>query len=95
MTHFLGPYLVSWITKKQHSVVVSMAEAEYVAAASCCAQSLWIRQQFKDFCIDTGCIRIFRDKISAINIAKNPCQQKRTKHIDICHHSLRDNVKKG
>jgi len=95
MIHFLGPYLVPWATKKQHSVVMSTVEAEYVVAASCCAQSLWIRQQLKDFCIDTGCIPIFCDKISAINIAKSPCQHKRTKHIDICHHSLRDNVKKG
>ena len=95
MTHFIGPHLVSWAVKKQHSVVMSIAEAEYVAAASCCAQLLWIRQQLKDFCIDTGCISIFCDKKSAINIAKNPCQHKRTKHIDIRHHFLRDNVKKG
>ena len=37
MAHFLGPCLVSWATKKQHSVAMSTAEAEYVAAASCCA----------------------------------------------------------
>ena len=55
MAHFLGPCLVSWATKKQHSVAMSIAEAEYVAAASCCAQLLWIKQQLKDFCIDTGC----------------------------------------
>jgi len=53
MTHFLGPYLVSWATKKQHSVAMSTAEAEYVVATSCCAQLLWIKQQLKDFCIDT------------------------------------------
>jgi len=33
--------------------------------------------------------------MSAINIAKNPCQHKRTKHIDIRNHFLRDNVEKG
>ena len=49
MTHFLGSCLVSCATKKQHSVAMSTAEAEYVAAASCCAQLLWIRQQLKDF----------------------------------------------
>ena len=59
MTHFFGPYLVSWTTKKQHSVAMSTTEAEYVAATSCCAQLLWIRQQLKDFFIDTGCIFIF------------------------------------
>jgi len=71
------------------------AAVEYVAAASCCAQLLWIRQQLKDFCVDTGCIPNFCDNTSAINISKNPCQHKRTKHIDIRHHFLRDNVEKG
>jgi len=51
MSHFLRPCLVSWATKKQHSVVMSTTEAEYVAAASCCTQLLWIRQQFKDLCV--------------------------------------------
>ena len=35
------------------------------------------------------------DNTSAINMAKNPFQHKRTKHINIRHHSLRDNVEKG
>jgi len=52
MTHFLGPCLVSWTTKKQHSVAMSTAEPEYVATTSCYAQLLWIRQQLKDFCVD-------------------------------------------
>jgi len=42
-----------------------------------------------------GCIPIFCDNTSAINIFKNPCQHKRTKHIDIRHYFLRDNVEKG
>jgi len=43
MAHFLGSCLVSWVTKKQHSIAMSTAKAEYVAATSCCAQLLWIR----------------------------------------------------
>jgi len=74
---------------------MSIAEAEYVAAASCCAQLLWIKQQLKDFWVDTSCIPIYYDNTSAINISKNPCQHKRTKHIDIRHHFLRDHVEKG
>ena len=76
-------------------MALSTAEAEYVAAASCCAQLLWIKQQVKDFGIETSCIPILCDNTSAINMAKNPVQHKRTKHIDVRHHFLRDNVEKG
>ena len=95
MANFLGPCLVSWTTRKQNSVALSTTEAEYIAVASCCAQLLWIKQQLKDFVIKTGCIPIMCDNTSAINMAKNPVQHKRTKHIDIRHHFLRDNVEKG
>ncbi|XP_070017094.1 secreted RxLR effector protein 161-like [Nicotiana sylvestris] len=44
MAHFLGSCLISWGTRKQNSVALSTTEAEYVAAASCCAQLLWIKQ---------------------------------------------------
>jgi hypothetical protein len=37
---FLDRSLVSWSLKKQNSVALSTAEAEYVAADSCCAQLL-------------------------------------------------------
>jgi len=36
MAYFLGSFLVSWATKKQHYVAMSTAEVEYVAAVSCC-----------------------------------------------------------
>ena len=41
---FLGHMLVSWSCKKQNSVALSTTEAEYIAAGSCCAQILWIKQ---------------------------------------------------
>ncbi|XP_019236708.1 PREDICTED: uncharacterized protein LOC109216943 [Nicotiana attenuata] len=34
MAHFLGSYFISWGSRKQNSVALSTAEAEYVAAAS-------------------------------------------------------------
>lgn len=94
-SHFLGSCLVSWGTKKQNSVGLSTAKAKYVAATSYCAQLLWIRQQLMDYGIFVNCVPIFYDNTSAINIAKTPCRHKRTKHIDIRHHFLRDNVEKG
>nr|GEV61401.1 hypothetical protein [Tanacetum cinerariifolium] len=48
---FLGCRLISWQCKKQTVVATSSteAEAEYVAAASCCAQVLWIQNQLLDY----------------------------------------------
>ncbi|XP_047249925.1 secreted RxLR effector protein 161-like [Capsicum annuum] len=40
MAHFLGSYLITWSTKKQNSVALSIAKAEYVIAGSCYAQLL-------------------------------------------------------
>ena len=42
--HLLGSSLISWQCKKQACVALSTAEAEYIAARSCYAQTLWLRQ---------------------------------------------------
>ena len=46
---FLGRSLVSWTSKKQNSVALSTAEAEYISAGSCCTQLLWMRQTLRDY----------------------------------------------
>nr|GFB92602.1 uncharacterized mitochondrial protein AtMg00810-like [Tanacetum cinerariifolium] len=46
---FLGCRLISWQCKKQTVVDTSSTEAEYVVAASCCAQVLWIQNQLLDY----------------------------------------------
>ncbi|CAM9000689.1 unnamed protein product [Rhodiola kirilowii] len=37
MALYLGPCLISWASKKQSSIALSIAEVEYIAAATCCA----------------------------------------------------------
>nr|GEU76310.1 putative ribonuclease H-like domain-containing protein [Tanacetum cinerariifolium] len=46
---FLGYRLISWQCMKQIVVASSSTEAEYVAAASCYAQVLWIQNQLLDY----------------------------------------------
>ena len=81
--------------KKQNSVSISTTEAEYIAAAKCCAQVLWMKQTLADYSIKFDVISIQCDNTSAINLSKNPVLHSRSKHIDIRHHFLRDHVKKG
>ncbi|CAM8988876.1 unnamed protein product [Rhodiola kirilowii] len=95
MAQFLRPCLISWGSKKQSSIALSTAEAEYIAAAACCAQLLWIKQQLSDYGVHLECVSILCDNTSAINISKNPVQFSRTKHIEIRYHFLRDCVEKG
>ena len=95
MVQFIGSCLVSWGSKKQNTVALSTAEAEYVAAAACCSQVLWIKQQLRDFGIKFNCITIYCDNTSAICISKDPVHHSRVKHIHIRHHFLKDNVEKG
>ncbi|GKC11750.1 retrovirus-related pol polyprotein from transposon TNT 1-94, partial [Tanacetum coccineum] len=45
----LGGRLVCWSAKKQQSVAMSLAKAEYVAAARCCASILWMKSQLGDY----------------------------------------------
>ena len=91
---FLGDRLVSWHSKKQQSIATSTAEAEYVAAGSCCAQILWMRQQLRDYGTILGPTPIHCDNQSALAMTQNPVLHSRIKHIDIRYYFLRDHVQK-
>jgi len=89
---FLGNNLISWFSEKQNSVSLSTAEAEYIAAGSCCSQLVWMKQMLKKYNVEQDVLTLYCDNLSAINISKNPIQHSRTKHIDIRHHFIMDLV---
>ncbi|GJW34560.1 putative ribonuclease H-like domain-containing protein [Tanacetum coccineum] len=87
---FLRSRLISWQYKKQTIVANSTTEVEYVAAASCCRQVLWIQNQMLDYRYNFMNTKIFIDKESTICIVKNLVFHSKTKHIKIRHHFIRD-----
>ena len=58
-------------------------------------QVLWIKRQLHDYHVNLGCVPIMCDNTSAICLTKNLIQHSRTKHIEIRHHFLRDEVSKN
>ncbi|GKD00146.1 hypothetical protein Tco_1170420, partial [Tanacetum coccineum] len=76
--------------KKQAIVANSTTKVEYVAAANCCGQVLWIQNQMMDYGFNFMNTKIHIDNESTISVIKNPVAHSRTKHIEIRFHFIRD-----
>ncbi|GJV41906.1 putative ribonuclease H-like domain-containing protein [Tanacetum coccineum] len=72
----------------------STTGAEYVAAANCCGQVLWIQNQMLDYGFNFMNTKIYIDNESTICIVKNPVFHSKTKHIEIRHHFIRYSYEK-
>ncbi|GJY47464.1 retrovirus-related pol polyprotein from transposon TNT 1-94 [Tanacetum coccineum] len=92
---FMGCCLTSWFAKKQTALAIYTTEAEYISAGKACQQVLLREQTLIDYDICLDDFLIMCDSKGAIDLSKNPVQHSRTKHIENCHHFLRDNVQKG
>nr|GEV10454.1 copia protein [Tanacetum cinerariifolium] len=91
----VGCCLTSWFSKKQTALAISTIKAEYVSAGKACQQALWMKQALIDYGVRLDDVPIMYDNKGAIDLSKNPMQHARTKHIEIRHHFLHDNVQKG
>ncbi len=90
---YVGGCLVSWLSKKQSSILLSIAEAEYITTTACCTQVLSIKQTLQDLQVRFDePIPIFSDNSSAIIISKNLMIHSKMKHIMIKYHFLREQV---
>ncbi|GJY37423.1 retrovirus-related pol polyprotein from transposon TNT 1-94 [Tanacetum coccineum] len=92
---FTGCCLTSWFLKKQTALAISTTEAKYVSARKACQQELWMKQALIDYDIRLKDVPIMCENKGVIDLSKNPVQHSRTKHIEIRHHFLCDNVQKG
>jgi len=93
---FIGNTTFSWLSKKQPIVTLSTCEAEYVATSWCVCHVIWLRNLFSKMDLEQlGATVIQVDNKSAIELAKNPVNHERSRHIDVRFHFIRDHVKKG
>ncbi|KAG6396851.1 hypothetical protein SASPL_143008 [Salvia splendens] len=85
---------VAWASKKQPVVTLSTTEAEFIAAAYCACQCVWMRRILEEFgLMQSGCTTILCDNNSTIKLSRNPILHGRSKHIDVRFHFLRDLTK--
>nr|GEV44114.1 hypothetical protein [Tanacetum cinerariifolium]GEV46845.1 hypothetical protein [Tanacetum cinerariifolium] len=92
---FMGCCLTFWFAKKQTTLAIFMTKAEYVSSEKACQQALWMKQALIDYNIRLDDDPIMCENKGTIDSSKNPVQYSRTKHIEIRHHFLPDNVQKG
>ncbi len=88
---------ISWNSKLQQTVALSSSEAEYMALAAAVQEATHLRQLMEDLgcSITNSAITIFEDNIGCIAMSSNPVFHKRTKHIAIKYHFIREKVESG
>ena len=87
---------ISWRSTKQPIVTCSTTEAEYVALSEAAREATWLRTMLYE--LGFACIYptiINEDNQGCIAISKNRRTDRRTKHIDIRHHYVRDQIEQG
>jgi len=90
-----GNSLVSWSSRKQADHALSSTEAEYIAAADASQEALSFRSMLEEIGFYQETTIIHEDNESCIKLSKNPQDTKRTRHIQVKYHFIRNLVKQG
>jgi hypothetical protein len=94
----IGNNTVSWATKKQTTVALSTAEAEYMAIAAVLQEVIWIKSILCEILGQNSVSQtptVYTDNQAARSISRDDAFHQRTKHIDIKHHFIRQHVRDG
>lgn len=86
--------VMNWVSKKQSSVAMSSAEAEYMAMAEAVKEALWYRSWISEVFDRDVCANIHCDNQAAIKLSGNDTIHDRSKHIRLRYHFIRDEVEK-
>lgn len=93
---FLGDNLISWSSKRQHTISRSSVEAEYTGVANAVAEANWLRNLLLELQVPVRKATIvFCDNIPAVYLSENPVQHQRTTHIEMDIHFVREKVQIG
>lgn len=88
-----GP--ISWCSRKQPIVSLSSTESEYIAAAECVKELLFLKTMIDELTGSDIKIVLFVDNQSAITLIKNGQFNRRSKHIDVRFHFINEKVHEG
>ena len=88
---------MSWKSKRQNTIALSSCEAEYMSLAMAVQEGLYLTQLMRDLDprVNYESFSLNGDNQGALSLAKNPGGHKRSKHIDIKYHFIRDAVNEG
>ncbi len=90
---FLSDGPISWTSSLQRVTAQSTSESEYIAAATCAKEIIWTRHLLREFnAPQSEPTTLFEDNRAAISLAAEDAHHKRTKHIDVRYHLLRESV---
>jgi hypothetical protein len=91
----LGSAMVSWCSRKQTSVALSTAEAEYIALCVAVREAVWLHKLLADlFGHEMDSTVIHCDNQSCVKLSENPVFHDKLKHIEIKYHYIRDMVQR-
>ena len=80
----LGSAMISWQSRKQSSIALSIVEAEYIAACSSSYEAIWLRKLLIGlFDLEMRETMILCDNQRCIKMIENPVFHDRSKHIAI------------
>ncbi|EXB75222.1 hypothetical protein L484_026004 [Morus notabilis] len=93
---FVWGNLVTWRSKKQNEVARSSAEAEYRSMAQGICEMIWLKRILEELRRPVIMpMKLYCDNKAAINIAHNPVQHDRTKHVEIDRHFIKEKIEAG
>jgi hypothetical protein len=85
---------ISWTSRAQRTIALSSTEAEYMALSDCSRQVVWMHTLMGELGYHLKPIPICGDNQGSIFIASNPVTEKRSKHIDIRYHYIREVIER-